>query len=156
MRLMRLLRRRSGPTRPYFTMGEEHAGTGVRPASTDDQLYGEGWAARRTPVGCYLEWDAGQLMSEYVVAAISAADFERLRTEPDAFRDLAIAHEPQRVYPRELGAAIVGYLHWSDSAYPRHDVDAARAAARKGDPEVLLGHVEALDALAWSFSHGWK
>jgi hypothetical protein len=178
-----------------FTLGARVVPTGSRPANTESTLYGEGWIARRTPGGCFLEWDAGQLMSEYITAEISPEEFERLRAEPEAFREVAGVHERERVFPRELNAAIVAYLQWRTSGVPKRDAEAARAVAAKGDPEVLLARVgglvrecgrvevdwsthdlaegaalarvqmasrypelddEALDALSWDFSYGWK
>lgn len=154
---------RWGRKRALFTLGARVVPTGSRPANTESTLYGEGWIARRTPGGC--------------------------------FREVAGVHERERVFPRELNAAIVAYLQWRTSGVPKRDAEAARAVAAKGDPEVLLARVgglvrecgrievdwsthdlaegaalaraqmasrypelddEALDALSWDFSYGWK
>ncbi|MGH2381126.1 MAG: hypothetical protein ACRDG7_07880 [Candidatus Limnocylindria bacterium] len=69
-----------------------------RPQSDEDNLYGEGWNAHRTGKGCTLRWltnhpDA-QLVSAEATAAITEADFERLRQNPGTSHEIIRKYEP--------------------------------------------------------------
>lgn len=72
-----------------------------RPPSDDDNLYGEGWIARRTPEGCRLSWitnhPVAHVMSAEATATITEADFERLRDDPDCAPDVILKYEPTQV-----------------------------------------------------------
>lgn len=61
-----------------------------------NNLYGEGWFAQRTADGCVLSWDGGELATKMLKVTISEEEFERLRTNPEAFTELQFKHDPYR------------------------------------------------------------
>lgn len=72
-----------------------------RPQSDENNLYGEGWTAHRTPDGCTLHWLTNHPRAHFVsaeaTAAITDADFERLRQDPGTSHELIRKYEPGAV-----------------------------------------------------------
>lgn len=64
--------------------------------SDENNLYGQGWLARRTTDGCTLEWDGGEIQTKPIKTAISEAECERLRNDPGSFAEIQFAHDPHR------------------------------------------------------------
>lgn len=77
-----------------FTIGPKITPAADTRVNDENHLYGTGWVAVRTPEGCTLSRDGGELMSQDVTVAISEEEFERLRAEPAAFYDIAVEHDP--------------------------------------------------------------
>lgn len=67
-----------------------------RRISDENNLYGEGWVARRTAAGCTLGWDGGDLVSKSVEVSITEEEFERLRREPSSFTEIQFKYDPYR------------------------------------------------------------
>lgn len=67
------------------------------PDEPTDNLYGEGWIARRTPDGCTLSWltnhPTAHVVSAEASADITEADFERLRHDPGAAYEVILEYE---------------------------------------------------------------
>lgn len=65
-----------------------------------DHIYGSGWFAERTSDGFVLSWlsndPVAHIVSKEVSAEISAEEFERLRSDPTAFEELALKHDPEK------------------------------------------------------------
>lgn len=78
-----------------YSFGEEQISPGPAP-SDENNVRGEGWTASRTADGYTLSWIGGELVGKEVTAEISAEEFERLRREPSAFHDIAVAHDPEQ------------------------------------------------------------
>ncbi|MGH3716054.1 MAG: hypothetical protein ACRDT4_21715 [Micromonosporaceae bacterium] len=75
--------------------------TRPRPRDEQDNLYGDGWSAHRTPNGCMLRWltnhPEAHFVSAEATAAITDADFEQLRQDPDASLAIIRKYEPESV-----------------------------------------------------------
>lgn len=67
-----------------------------RRANDADTLYGEGWFAERASDGCVLSWDGGEIAIKMLKVTISEEEFERLRTNPEAFTELQFKYDPYR------------------------------------------------------------
>lgn len=75
-----------------YTIGEKVT-LGPLPPSDESNLYGAGYRAWRANDGAMLSWDGGGIASRIVHVQISTEEFERLRADPSAFHEIALAHE---------------------------------------------------------------
>lgn len=78
-----------------YSFGEEHV-TGGPPPSDENTVWGQGWKASRTADGFILSWLSGELVDKELTAEISREEFERLRSNPEAFDEIQFEHDPYR------------------------------------------------------------
>lgn len=78
-----------------YSFGEEQISPGP-PPSDENNVQGQGWTASRSADGYTLSWIGGELLGKEVSAEISKEEFERLRSDPSAFNEIAIKHNPER------------------------------------------------------------
>ncbi|MDN5724461.1 MAG: hypothetical protein L0G99_00830 [Propionibacteriales bacterium] len=75
----------------FRTVGRHE--TSGPPSNDADHAYGQGWVATRTSAGYTLDWMTGDLNGSEGHAEITAAEFARLRTDPEAFTSIVLAHD---------------------------------------------------------------
>jgi len=64
--------------------------------SDENNLYGEGWLAKRAAAGCMLSWPDGGHSPKRIEVSITEEEFETLRRDPSAIKDLMFKYDPYR------------------------------------------------------------